>query len=90
MSREPGPLRVVVADDQALERAGFRMMLEADPGIPVVGDAADGEEAVSAVLQPPLSAARMRRVASSPSSTGIRTSIITTSGRCRRGRTSSG
>ncbi len=49
MSGEPGPLRVVVADDQALVRAGFRMILEADPGIRVVGDAADGEEAVSAV-----------------------------------------
>ena len=49
MSGQPGPLRVVVADDQALVRAGFRMILEADPGIRVVGEAADGEDAVSAV-----------------------------------------
>jgi DNA-binding NarL/FixJ family response regulator len=42
-------LRVVIADDQALVRAGFRMILEADDNIQVVGEAADGEEAVTAV-----------------------------------------
>jgi DNA-binding NarL/FixJ family response regulator len=42
-------LRVVIADDQALVRAGFRMILEAQPDIEVVGEAADGEEAVSMV-----------------------------------------
>jgi DNA-binding NarL/FixJ family response regulator len=42
-------LRVVIADDQALVRAGFRMILEADSDLQVVGDAADGEQAVSAV-----------------------------------------
>jgi DNA-binding NarL/FixJ family response regulator len=40
-------LRVVIADDQALVRAGFRMILEADGGVQVVGEAADGEEAVA-------------------------------------------
>jgi DNA-binding NarL/FixJ family response regulator len=47
-------LRVVIADDQALVRAGFRMILEADGGVQVVGEAADGEEAVASVrrLQP--------------------------------------
>jgi DNA-binding NarL/FixJ family response regulator len=46
--------RVVIADDQALVRAGFRMILEADPGIAVVGEAADGALAVDMVrrLQP--------------------------------------
>jgi DNA-binding NarL/FixJ family response regulator len=39
-------IRVVVADDQALVRAGFRMILRAEPGIEVVGEAADGAEAV--------------------------------------------
>jgi RNA polymerase sigma factor (sigma-70 family) len=39
-------VRVLVADDQALVRAGFRKILEADPGIEVVGEAADGLEAV--------------------------------------------
>jgi DNA-binding NarL/FixJ family response regulator len=38
---------VLIADDQALVRAGFRMILEAEEGIEVVGEAADGREAVS-------------------------------------------
>jgi len=42
-----GPLRVVIADDQALVRTGFRMILTAD-GIDVVADAATGIEAVDA------------------------------------------
>lgn len=40
--------RVVIADDQALVRTGFRMILAAD-GIDVVAEAADGDEAVAAV-----------------------------------------
>jgi DNA-binding NarL/FixJ family response regulator len=40
-------LRVLVADDQALVRGGFRMILDAEPGIEVVGEAADGAEAVA-------------------------------------------
>jgi DNA-binding NarL/FixJ family response regulator len=40
-------LRVLIADDQALVRAGFRMILEADGGVQVVGEAADGDEAVA-------------------------------------------
>ena len=36
--------RVVVADDQALVRAGLKMVLEAEPDIEVVGEAADGHE----------------------------------------------
>ncbi|MDQ7907117.1 response regulator transcription factor [Phytohabitans sp. ZYX-F-186] len=42
------PPRVVIADDQALVRSGFRMILTAG-GIEVVGEAADGAEAVAAV-----------------------------------------
>src|SRR6185503_1252526 len=38
-------LRVLVVDDQALVRAGFRMILEAQPDIEVIGEAADGETA---------------------------------------------
>jgi DNA-binding NarL/FixJ family response regulator len=38
--------RVLIADDQALVRAGFRKLLESAPGIEVVGEAADGREAV--------------------------------------------
>jgi DNA-binding NarL/FixJ family response regulator len=41
-------VRVVVADDQALVRAGFRMILEAQGDITVVDEACDGEEAISA------------------------------------------
>jgi DNA-binding NarL/FixJ family response regulator len=37
---------VLIADDQALVRAGFRSILEAQPGIKVVGEAADGRDAV--------------------------------------------
>jgi DNA-binding NarL/FixJ family response regulator len=40
-------VRVLIADDQALVRAGFRMVLDAEDGIDVVGDAADGAEAVA-------------------------------------------
>jgi DNA-binding NarL/FixJ family response regulator/class 3 adenylate cyclase len=49
-------IRVLIADDQALVRAGFRMILEAEGDIEVVGDAADGGEAVEEVrrLQPDL------------------------------------
>jgi DNA-binding NarL/FixJ family response regulator len=39
-------LRVLIADDQALVRAGFRMILEAQPDLEVVAEAADGESAV--------------------------------------------
>jgi DNA-binding NarL/FixJ family response regulator len=38
--------RVAIADDQALVRAGFTRLLQAEPGIEVVGEAADGREAV--------------------------------------------
>jgi DNA-binding NarL/FixJ family response regulator len=37
---------VLLADDQAMVRAGFRMILESDPGIVVLGEAANGEQAV--------------------------------------------
>ena len=38
--------RVLIADDQALVRAGFRAILETQPDLEVVGEAADGAEAV--------------------------------------------
>lgn len=43
----PSPIRVVLADDQALMRMGFRMVLEAEDGIEVVGEASDGSSAVA-------------------------------------------
>src|SRR5437667_7279288 len=41
-------LGVLIVDDQALVRAGFRMILEAEEDVEVVGEAADGLEAVAA------------------------------------------
>jgi DNA-binding NarL/FixJ family response regulator len=40
-------LRVLLADDQALVRTGFQLILEREPGIEVVGEAADGKQAVA-------------------------------------------
>ncbi|MFE5830714.1 response regulator [Streptomyces sp. NPDC056488] len=42
------PIRVVIADDEPLIRAGIRMILISDPGIQVVGEAADGRAAIEA------------------------------------------
>jgi len=41
-------IRVLLVDDQALVRAGFRMILEAQPDIEVVGEAEDGQKAIDA------------------------------------------
>ncbi|MDT0231875.1 response regulator transcription factor [Curtobacterium sp. BRB10] len=44
-------LTIVLVDDQELVRAGFRVILESEPGFRVVGEAADGAGAVEAVQQ---------------------------------------
>jgi DNA-binding NarL/FixJ family response regulator len=44
-------IRVLLADDQKLVRGGFRMILRAEPDIDVVGEAADGAEAVALARQ---------------------------------------
>ncbi|RZS63369.1 LuxR family two component transcriptional regulator [Agromyces ramosus] len=44
-------IRVLVVDDQALVRAGFRTILDSEDGIEVVGEAADGAAAVTAVTE---------------------------------------
>ena len=41
-------LRVLIADDQAMVRAGFRIILDAEADMEVVGEAKDGEEALRA------------------------------------------
>ena len=49
MSESPAPadIRVLIVDDQQLMRAGFRIILESEPGIAVVGEAGNGEQAVA-------------------------------------------
>ncbi|WP_020573832.1 response regulator [Actinopolymorpha alba] len=53
-TRIAAPIRVLLVDDQPLLRTGFRMILESEPDIAVVGEAGDGEKAVqeSRALQP--------------------------------------
>jgi DNA-binding NarL/FixJ family response regulator len=43
------PIGVLIADDQPMVRAGLRMILELEPDIDIVGEAADGLEAVEIV-----------------------------------------
>jgi DNA-binding NarL/FixJ family response regulator len=84
-------IRVLLADDQALVRAGFRALVDAQDDLEVVGEAADGEEAVrlAAELRPDvvLMDIRMpgvdgleatRRIASDEDLAGTRVVILTT------------
>jgi DNA-binding NarL/FixJ family response regulator len=54
MSESPNRITVLLADDHALVRRGFRRLLEDDPSIAVVAEASDGDEAVrlAAELEP--------------------------------------
>lgn len=47
MTAEVTPIRVLVVDDHDLVRAGFRVILESEDGIRVVGEAATGREAIA-------------------------------------------
>jgi DNA-binding NarL/FixJ family response regulator len=49
MTRQTGPVRVVVVDDQTIVRRAIRAWLETRPGIAVVGEAATGESALRIV-----------------------------------------
>ena len=84
-------LRVVVADDQPVVRAGFRSLLDLADDIEVVGEAADGDEAVAAArAQRPdvvLMDIRMpavdgleatRRIVGDPHLDGVRVLVLTT------------
>jgi DNA-binding NarL/FixJ family response regulator len=86
-----GPIRVFVVDDQALVRAGFRMILEAEPDLVVAGEAADGQEAVALISADPpdvvLMDVRMpgvdgieatRRILGDPSHASVRVIMLTT------------
>ena len=44
-------IRVLIADDQSMVRQGFTVLLNAEPGIEVVGQAVDGEDAVAQVAE---------------------------------------
>ena len=84
-------IRVLVADDQALVRAGFRMLLESAGDIEVAGEAVDGEEAVALarsahpdVVLMDIRMPRMdgieatRRIAADQGLAGVRVLILTT------------
>ena len=55
-------IRVLIADDQAMVRAGLRLILEAEDDIVVVAEAENGKEGVPAVLAAFSSAICRRRV----------------------------
>ncbi|MCA0253062.1 MAG: response regulator transcription factor [Actinobacteria bacterium] len=46
-------IRVFLADDQELVRSGFRMLIEAEDDLVVVGEAADGREAIRQLIETP-------------------------------------
>jgi DNA-binding NarL/FixJ family response regulator len=47
------PIQVVIVDDQPLQREGYRMVLESQRGITVVGEAGDGAQALALVRKTP-------------------------------------
>ncbi|MGY0465971.1 response regulator [Kitasatospora sp. cg17-2] len=85
------PVRVLVADDQALLRTGFRMLIESAPDLTVAGEAVSGEQAVELALRlrpdVVLMDIRMpgtdgleatRRICADPDAAGIRVLVLTT------------
>jgi DNA-binding NarL/FixJ family response regulator len=84
-------IRVLLADDQALVRAGFRALLDAQSDVEVVGEASDGAEAVRLatryrpdvvlmdIRMPGLDGLEAtRRIAADPALAGVRIVILTT------------
>jgi DNA-binding NarL/FixJ family response regulator len=58
----PDAIRVLIVDDQALFRSGMAVIIDAEPGMQVVGAAADGREAIALIdeLQPDIVLMDMR------------------------------
>ncbi|ARF54245.1 response regulator [Streptomyces gilvosporeus] len=84
-------IRVLLADDQLLVRAGFTALLDAQPDIEVAGEASDGQEALEAVrrLRPDVvlmdirmpvldGLAATRRITEDPALSGVRVVMLTT------------
>lgn len=84
-------IRVALADDQVLVRAGFRALLEAEPDIEVIGEASTGEELLDIVRAAPVDVVLMdirmpggdglwatERIAADPSLDGVRVVVVTT------------
>jgi DNA-binding NarL/FixJ family response regulator len=84
-------IRVVLADDQQLVRAGFRALLDGEDGIEVVGEAADGAQALRVVRETKPDVVLMdirmpevdglaatRAISDDPELTGVRVLILTT------------
>lgn len=85
----PEPIRVLLVDDQSLVRSGFRMLIEAEDDMEVVGEASNGAEALDVLRHTPVDVALMdirmpvmdgvettRRIAASPLDTKVM--ILTT------------
>lgn len=84
-------IRVLVADDQALVRSGFSVLLASDPELEVVGEAADGAEAVAVAHETRPDVVLMdirmpgvdgieatRRIVADQATTGTRVLVLTT------------
>ena len=85
------PLRVLIADDEALVRGGFRVLVETEPGMVVVGEAGDGATAVDLarttrpdvvlmdIRMPGVDGLRAtREIAADPDLAGVHVLILTT------------
>src|SRR3954471_11216157 len=84
-------IKALIADDQALVRAGLRLMIDAQPDMEVVAEAADGAEAIDAIATRHVDVALMdiqmprlagleapRRVAADPALARTRILVLTT------------